>query len=524
MSGLYVDLFCGGGGASTGIEAATGRAVDIAINHSPVAIAVHEANHAGTQHFTTDVFEVDPIKATRGKPVELLWGSPDCTHFSRAKGSSPDRPRSRKIRSLAWVIVRWARTVRPRVILMENVVEFLTWGPLDKNGQPVARRIGRTFREWCRQLERLGYVVEWKELDASRYGAPTKRKRLFIVARCDGEPIVWPAPTHGPGLLPFRTAGECIDWTVPSRSIFRRKKPLAQKTLKRIAEGIRRFVLENPRPFIVPVNHGGGEDRCHDSAAPLPTSTASRRSHAVVAPTLVKYFGTTKHGQPADDPLHTLTAKARFGLAIPYLVNTRNGERRGQTPRVRDLFDPAPTVTAKGSQGALAQVAFVAKHYGGVYGQTPDKPLGTVTARDHNGPVVASLVKFRGQCNGASMDEPMPTITSQGMHLAECRAFLEEHLSARRKKATPLFDDGTPADIVVLDGVPHIIVDIFLRMLEPHELLRAQFGEFADGYDLSAAKTKEAKTRLIGNSVAPHVAAALVRANVTERALAEAAS
>ncbi len=592
MSGLVVDLFAGGGGASTGIEAALGRPVDIAINHSPVAIAVHTANHGETEHYTTDVFEVDPVHATRGNPVELLWASPDCTHFSRAKGSRPDRPRSRKIRSLAWVIVRWARAVRPRVICMENVVEWLTWGPLDKNGQPVARRIGRTFREWCRKLEQLGYVIDWRELDASRYGAPTRRKRLFVVARCDGQPIRWPKPTHGPGLLPYRTAGECIDWSVPTRSIFDRERPLAEKTLHRIAEGIRRFVLENPRPYIVPVNHGGGAERCHDSREPLPTTTASRRSHA---------------------------------LAVPYLVNTRNGEREGQAPRVRSIGDPAPTVTGHGSQGALGaavlvkfrhdsagdaldrplptitaggttsggarpggaphalgvaqlglvdmqrdnaprsldeplgtittqgnrfnelRAAFVAKHFGGVVGHHPERPLDTVTARDHNSLVAASLVKLRGECNGSGLDQPAPAITAQGLHLAacdavltptdapqlhveECRAFLLKYYSSKGTNGASLFD-GLPTatskarfGLVVVDGIEYEIADIYLRMLEPHELLRAQFGEFADGYDLSPARTKEAKTRLIGNSVCPHVAAALVRANVVEGQLAEVAS
>lgn len=564
MSGLVVDLFAGGGGASTGIEAALGRPVDIAINHSPVAIAVHTANHAGTTHYTSDVFEVDPIEATRGRAVELLWASPDCTHFSRAKGSRPDRPRSRKIRSLAWVIVRWARTVRPRVICMENVVEWLTWGPLDKNGQPVARRIGRTFREWCRKLEQLGYVIEWRELDASRYGAPTRRKRLFVVARCDGQPIRWPAPTHGPGLLPYRTAGECIDWSIESRSIFDRARPLAEKTMHRIAEGIRRFVIDNPRPYIVRMAHGdsapGGSKRwgagSHDADEPLPTVTGSSGGggFAIAAPLFVGTGGPARAGQPRapDAPLGAIVGKNTRALAVPYLVNTRNGERKGQTPRVRSLFDPAPTVTAKGSQGAVASVAlidmqrenaprsldeplgvittqgnrwnelraaFVAKHFGGVYGHQPDRPLDTVTARDHNSAVAAALVKFRGQCTGASLDEPMPTVTAQGMHLAECRAFLTKFYSAAGTKGASLFDAMPTATakarfgLVLVDGVEYEIADIYLRMLEPHELLRAQFGEFAKGYDLTAARTKEAKTRLIGNSVAPHVARALVAAN-----------
>jgi DNA (cytosine-5)-methyltransferase 1 len=415
--------------------------------------------------------------------------------------------------------------------------------------------MGRTFREWLRQLERLGYVVEWKELDASRYGAPTRRKRLFVVARCDGDPIRWPAPTHGPGLQPFRTAGECIDWSIPSRSIFDRKKPLAEKTLHRIAEGIRRFVVDNPRPYIVPVNHGGGTERCHDSREPLPTTTASRRSHAVVAPHFVRMShgeqapgGSKRWGKGAHDPaqpLPTVTASSGGGgyaLGMPYLVNTRNGERKGQSPRVRSLFDPAPTVTAKGSQGAIASVALVDMQRDNAP-RSLDEPLGvittqgnrwnelraTVTARDHHSPVAATLVKFRGECNGASLDDPMPTVTAQGLHIAECRAFLVKYFGAAKHGQT-LFDGlhtvtSKPRfGLVVVDGQEYEIADIYLRMLDPHELLAAQFGEFANGYDLSAARTKEAKTRLVGNSVCPHVAAALVRANVVLTSSAATAS
>jgi DNA (cytosine-5)-methyltransferase 1 len=508
-----------------------------------------------------------------------------------------ERGRSKKIRSLAWVVVRWAKAVRPRVICLENVEEFLTWGPLDKEGQPIQEKAGVTWRAWCSALRRIGYVVDWCVLDASKYGAPTKRKRLFVVARCDGVAIRWPAPTHGPGLLPFRTAGECIDWSIPTRSIFGRKRPLADKTMHRIAEGIRRFVIENPRPYIVRVNHGRDDWRGQTTEEPLTTVEASRRGHALVAPHLVKWRHDSA-GASLSEPAPTVTsggnaggrpagAAHALGLAAPYLVNTRNGERIGQKPRVRSLDEPAPTVTAKGSQGALVapvlvepgqrhgggnkpadvplgtivakdrhavaevalvdmqrdnaprsldeplgvvttqhnrfnllRAAFVAKHFGGVYGQKPDEPIGTVTARDHHGPVLANLVKLRGECNGASLDEPMPTITAQGLHLAECRAFLTKFYSAKGTKGASLFDPAPTATakarfgLVVVDGVEYEIGDIFLRMLEPEELLRAQFGEFAADYDLSAATTKEAKTRLIGNSVAPHVAAALVRANL----------
>jgi DNA (cytosine-5)-methyltransferase 1 len=533
VTGLVVDLFAGGGGASTGIEAALGRPVDLAVNHSAVAIAVHEANHRGTRHLTSDVYEVDPVEATRGEAVELLWASPDCTHFSRAKGSRPDRPRSKKIRSLAWVVVRWAKAVRPRVICLENVEEFETWGPLGKDGQPLVRRMGETYRAWRRALERLGYVIDSRVLDASRYGAPTRRKRLFVVARCDGQPIVWPAPTHGLGLLPFRTAGECIDWSITTRSIFGRKKPLADKTLQRIAEGIRRFVLENPRPYIVRVNHGRDIGRVQETDEPLTTVEATRRGHAVVAPHLVK-FRHDSSGQTVDAPMPTITsggnaggrpagAAHALGVSAASLVPIGYGERDGQRTRTADIAAPLGTVVGA-KKHAVACAAFVAKHFGGVYGQHPDEPIGTVTARDHHGPVAAALLKFRGapetHPQGSPLDEPMPTITAGGMHLAECRAFLTKFYSSKGTKGASLFDPAPTATakarfgLVVVDGVEYEIGDIFLRMLEPEELLRAQFGDHAQGYDLSPARTKEAKTRLIGNSVCPDVAAALVRANV----------
>jgi DNA (cytosine-5)-methyltransferase 1 len=677
-AGLVVDLFAGGGGASTGIEAALGRPVDLAVNHSAVAIAVHEANHAGTRHLTSDVYEVDPLEATRGEPVALLWASPDCTHFSRAKGSRPDRPRSKKIRALAWVVVRWAKAVRPRVICLENVEEFLTWGPLGKDGQPLVRRAGDTFRAWVRALERLGYVIDWRVLDASKYGAPTRRKRLFVVARCDGRAVRWPEPTHGPGLLPYRTAGECIDWTIPTRSIFGRKRPLAEKTMQRIAEGIRRFVLENPRPYIVRVNHGRDVGRVQTLDDPLTTVEATQRGHAVVTPYVVKWRHDSA-GASLTAPLPTITSGgnaggrpagaahamgiAEVGLVAPVQENAQHDgdrscaadgrgwrprdpigrddlaapqpecdgvlrtEARGdeeqarllaragvpgrqalsgggapsrldgasrtdprgpghqsqgrapdeqppEQPRARDAerepparlssarqeaFEDGPEAGRSRDPGARPRAArrghgvrddrpdaerehrdstqgraspdrrrlvaaWGCKHFGGVYGQHPDEPIGTVTARDHHGPVAAALVKFRGDPKdhpgGGSLDEPMPTITAGGLHLAECRAFLTKWYSSKGTKGASLFDPAPTATakarfgVVVVEGVEYEIGDIFLRMLEPEELLRAQFGEFAQGYDLGPAVTKEAKTRLVGNSVCPHVARALVLANV----------
>ncbi len=431
---MIVDLFAGGGGASVGIEAATGRDVDIAINHSATALAVHAANHPRTVHLTADIWEVQPEVATGGRRVALLWASPDCTHFSVAKGG---KPRKQNIRSLAWAVVRWAKSVRPDVICLENVAEFRGWGPLTEEGKPDKSRMGETFERWKGELERLGYVVDHRVLDASQYGAPTKRRRLFLVARCDGEPIRWPEPTHGPGRAPFRTAAECIDWSLPCPSIFERKRPLAEKTLRRIALGIRRFVIESPTPFVV-------------------------------------------------------------GGAVPTLIQTGYGERQGQRPRSLDLHEPLGTVVAGGAKHALV-LAFLAKHYGGVVGVPFDgRPLDTITTQDHHALTTVTL--------GADRSESV-------------RAFLTAYYGSESEGGQSLTDPlrtVTTRDrlgLVTVAGVEHQIVDIGMRMLEPHELLAAQFGRFAAGYDLSAAKTKAAKVRLIGNSVCPEVAEAVVAAN-----------
>lgn len=482
MEGLVVDLFAGGGGASTGIEAALGRRVDIAINHDPLALAVHKANHPETRHLEADVWEVQPAEATEGRRVALLWASPDCTHFSVAKGG---KPRSKKIRSLAWAVVRWAKATEPAVIFLENVTEFQGWGPLRKDGRPDKRFMGLTFRKWKAQLERLGYLVDYRILDASLYGAPTRRRRLFLIARRDGQPIAWPPVTHGPGRLPLHAAAECIDWSLACPSIFERKRPLADKTLWRIAEGIRRFVLESPTPFIVKVNHGKRDPRIESLAEPLTTVTATQRGHALVAPSLVQ---------------------------------TGYGEREGQAPRALDLGQPLGTVVAGGQKHALV-AAFLAKHFGGVVGQTVESPASTITARDHHGLTTAHLVKLRGQCHGAQLELPMPTLTAGGLHLAEVRAFLTTYygcsIGQRLTAPTGALTAKHKLGLVTVAGAEYRIADIGMRMLEPHELLRAQFGRFAAAYDLSAARTKSAKVRLIGNTVCPEVAEAIVRANCT---------
>lgn len=480
--GLVVDLFAGGGGASAGIEAALGRPVDLALNHDAVALAVHKANHPETRHLEADIWRVRPAEATRGRPVDLLWASPDCTHFSIAKGA---KPRQQKIRSLAWAVVRWAAAVRPRVIILENVAEFRTWGPLAHDGRPVKGRMGATFIRWRRALQRLGYHLDFEVLDASLYGAPTRRRRLFVVARRDGAPILWPDATHGPGLRPLRTAGECIDWGLPCPSIFERDRPLADKTLWRIAQGLRRFVFDSPRPFIVEMTHS---NRPASTEAPLGTIT-------------------TQHN--------------RFNLVAPTLIQAGYGEREGQAARVPGLDKPLGTVVACGRKHALV-AAFLAKHFGGVVGTGLREPIGTVTARDHHSLTTATLLKLRGACHGADLAQPMPAITAGGMHVAEVRAFLTafygtdgtagkgQRLDAPMRTLTARHRLG----LVTVEGGDYQIADIGMRMLEPEELLRAQFGRFAAGYDLGAATTKAARVRLIGNSVCPEIAEAIVRANL----------
>ncbi|HVG57673.1 MAG TPA: DNA cytosine methyltransferase [Hyalangium sp.] len=525
--GLVVDLFAGGGGASVGIEAALGRPVDVAINHSATALAVHAANHPRTRHLTADIWEVRPKDVTKGRPVDVLWASPDCTHFSVAKGGTP---REKGIRSLAWVVVEWAQAVRPRCIFLENVSEFRTWGPLGLDGKPDKSRMGETFEQWRGALELLGYAVDFRVLDASLYGAPTRRRRLFMVARCDGEPIRWPEPTHGPGRLALRTAAECIDWELPCPSIFERERPLAEKTLWRIAEGLKRFVLNNPRPFIVGVGGRAGQTPATDIEAPMGTITA-KNDRALVEPFVVKvnHGGRTDRSEPIDAPLSTVTASRRgHALVAPSLVQTGYGEREGQAPRVLDLHQPLGTVVAQGQKHALVS-AFLAKHFTGVVGQGMEQPTATITAKDHHSLAAATLVKLRGECSGADIEEPMPTLTASGTHIAEVRAFLMTYYSngsqwQALQEPMRTITAKHRLGIVTVEGVDLQIVDIGMRMLEPHELLRAQFGRFAERYDLSAAPSKAAKVRLIGNSVAPEVAEAVIAANVPRSSQREAAA
>ncbi|CND97588.1 DNA cytosine methyltransferase [Yersinia enterocolitica] len=578
MKEIIVDNFAGGGGASTGIELATGRSVDIAINHDPNAIAMHTTNHPDTLHYCESVFDIDPVAATAGRPVGLAWFSPDCRHFSKAKGSKPVK---KEIRGLAWVVVRWALAKKPRVVMLENVEEFKTWGPLitaeDGTEHPDPAHAGETFAafvgmlttgidadhpallECCEVLgfdinsidakrlqSGLGYVVEHRELRASDYGAPTIRKRFFMVMRCDGKPVVWPEPTHGdPKSLdvqsghrePWRTAAECIDWSIPCPSIFERKKPLAENTLKRIARGIQRFVIDNPTPFIVKCNHTSTKTsydcfRGQSLDQPLQTITKTH-GYAVVTPHITK-FRTGATGQECDEPLPTITAgsSARPG---------GNGHALGMveatlSPFVARQFgnsvghatdEPNGTITAGGGGKSQLCTAFLAKHFGGNYtgaGAAMDAPAHTVTTTDHHALVTSSLIKMRGTNTGQKVTEPLQTITAGGNHFGEVRAFLLKYYG-NEKDGVGLNDPlhtVTTNDrfgLVTVEGIDYQIVDIGMRMLQPHELYAAQ--GFPSWYiiDRDYTGTKYAKDKQVarcGNAVPPPFAEALVRANLPE--------
>ncbi|MBB3323615.1 DNA cytosine methyltransferase [Atlantibacter sp. RC6] len=653
MREIIVDNFAGGGGASTGIELAIGRSVDIAINHDENAVAMHTTNHPDTLHYCESVFDVNPLVATAGRPVGLAWFSPDCRHFSKAKGS---KPVEKEIRGLAWIVIRWALAVRPRVMMLENVEEFKTWGPLivsaDGAQRPDPARAGETFEAFCGMLSGgipaghpalaeccgflgiatdgelaqqlvtgLGYAVDHRELRACDFGAPTIRKRFFMVMRCDGVPVTWPAPTHGDPkmpavqggkLAPWRTAAECIDWSIPAQSIFDRKKSLAENTLKRIARGIQRFVIDNASPFIVKCNHTSNRTsydcfrgqalaeplqtitKTHgyavavphltkfrtgatgqDITEPVPTVTAgtSKRpggnGHAlgvveaaltpffigaggpkysakprspdqpfntvcntnhscVIAPVIARQFGASV-GHRADEPSATITAGGggKSQLVTPTLIQRGYGERPGQEPRVLQLDNPLGTVTAGGNKFATVS-AFLAKHYGGNYsgpGVSLDEPAHSVTTVDHHAVVASHLVKLRGTCrDGQCTDEPMPTVTAGGQHVGEVKTTLAtDGFDEQRAQQTLAFLReycGEDCDgLVTVDGITYRIVDIGMRMLQPHELYRAQ--GFPEWYiiDRDYRGVRYAKDKQVarcGNAVPPPFAEALVRANLPE--------
>lgn len=551
MNEIIVDNFAGGGGTSTGIEMAIGRSVDIAINHDPDAIAMHRANHPNTKHYIENVWNIDPIEACKGKPVGLAWFSPDCTHFSRAKGG---KPVDKNIRGLAWVTVRWALLVRPRVIMLENVPEIRTWGPLDESRKPIKSRAGETFdgfikaltkgiprehpafTEMCDTLEikpdgaeaerlvkGLGYNLEYRILRSCDYGAPTTRTRFYLIARCDGKPIVFPPPTHGnkPDLKPYHTAAECIDWSIPAKSIFEREKPLAENTLRRIARGIQKFVIDNPNPFIVTVNHGGDCFRGQDINEPLNTIT-EKNGYGIVTPTIMSN-NTGNIGGSVETPLPTVTTGNRNYVIAPTLIQyhseTASDEVRGQ-----EISEPLMTVDT--SPRYALSVAHIMKNYGGGYtgaGSAADKPLDTITAIDHNALVTAHILTMRNNMDGQKMDEPLSTISCSGAHHAEVQAFLVKYFSTGAAKPVdkPL-DTITTKDrfgLVTIHGEDYIITDIRMRMLTPRELFNAQgfpSDYIIDRDDKGNPYPKTKQVARCGNAVTPPVPAALVRANLPE--------
>jgi len=561
---LIIDNFAGGGGASTGIEMATDRPVDIAINHDPAAIAMHKVNHPDTLHYCESVWEVDPRKVTNGRPVALVWFSPDCKHFSKAKGG---KPVEKHIRGLAWVAVRWAATVRPRVIMLENVEEFKTWGPLLIDGRPDPKQKGRTFKAFVHALERQGYKVEWQELRACDYEAPTIRKRFFLIARCDGQPIVWPNPTHGDPkseevkvgrLKPWRTAAEIIDWSIPCPSIFERKKPLAENTMRRIARGIQKFVIDNPNPFIVRVNHSGSSHHYCDSIdEPLKTITA-KNGWGIVTPIIARIgqtgFGGDRMQYPLSNPLTTIVSKAEHLLITPTLmVNTTGhpgskvdepirtittgGHHALITPIIARQFgqsvghsieNPLGTITAGGGGKSQLVTAFLAQYHTEknpleVRGQALDKPTLTLDASNRYSLATSHMIKFRGTNTGHPVMEPLHTITAGGLHLGEVRAFLMAYYGASvgQNCDEPLHTVTAKHrfGLVTVHGQDYQIVDIGMRMLEPRELFDAQ--SFPHDYVIDKDYygrfyPKAAQVARCGNAVPPVIPKALVRANLPE--------
>lgn len=550
---IIVDNFAGGGGASTGMELATGRPVAIAINHDPDAILMHRTNHPYTEHLQASVWDVDPREVCRGRPVGLAWFSPDCKHFSKAKGAALV---DRNIRGLAWIVLRWAGTVRPRVIILENVEEFVTWGPVRK-GKPVKKKAGQTFQKWKRQLLELGYQVEHREIVAADLGAPTTRKRFVLVARCDGRPIVWPERTHGPRdseevrdgrLLPWKSAAEIIDWSVPCYSVFASKRelkekygvnavrPLADNTMRRVIRGVDKFTIRSGHPFIVERNHEsgtaanimsigqtGGGDRVRDARDPAPTGVTKQEA-CVVAANIIQYHTEQTENVRANGlrmPLPTVDASNRYGLTTAQLV-----EYFGNGQPI-DVRKPMHTITSHDREAIVC--AHICKYYGGVIGAEAQEPLPTVTAVDHNAVAAAHIVEFKGRDIGQDADRPLRTITASAGEFADCRAELMEAGSQdlihwpeirdllNRHCGYEMADD----EILLLEigGELYFIADILLRMLTPRELYNAM--GFPPDYiiDRDYLGNEYGKTKQVarcGNAVCPPMATALVRANLPE--------
>lgn len=559
---LIVDNFAGGGGASVGIELATGRPVDIAINHDPDAIAMHDANHPYTMHYIEDVFAIDPVEVTGGRPVGIAWFSPDCKHFSRAKGGTPVE---HKVRGLSWVILKWAMSgASPRVIFMENVEEIKTWGPLmqtEKGWYPDPSRAGETFKgfvamltdgiEWghpawleaCEFLEispdsaeaqrllvGLGYELDYRELRACDYGAPTIRKRFYLIARRDGQPIVWPEPTHGKGKgkKAYRTAAECIDWSIPCPSIFGRKKPLVDNTLRRVAYGLNKFVLKNPKPFIVQLNFNNVPQ---DADKPLTTQTTVN-CHFVCAPQLVTIGYGEANGQAPrvrdlEAPLGTVVAGgSKHFVSAPYLVQYYKGDDHATPAQA-----PTPTITVQ-PRNFVSAPLFV-QYYNHDQASGADKPLPTVTTKDRSAFVEAHMTVFRRNVDAKPLDEPMPTLTTSAGHMAVTETLLVKYAPGVDLYNWPQVREllnkhggwSIAEDEILLlrIGDSYVFIgDVGLRMMQAEELKLAQGFPVDYCIDIESRigrKYSEAKQiARLGNAVCPPVATALVRANCPDMA------
>ncbi len=573
---IIVDNFAGGGGASTGIELATGKVVDIAINHDPDAILMHKTNHPHTEHLQASVWDVDPVEVCRGRPVGLAWFSPDCKHFSKAKGAALV---DRKIRGLAWIVLRWAARVRPRVIILENVEEFVTWGPVRK-GKPIKSKVGQTFQKWQGQLLDLGYAVEHRELVAADYGAPTIRKRFVLIARCDGKPIVWPERTHAPAeseearsgkCKPWRSAAEIIDWSLPMYSIFDTRKeikekygvdavrPLADNTQRRVICGVDKHTIKSGSPFLVDCNHTGA-GHISEMFEPLGTITA-KCTKGIVAPMLAPAtFSNTGSsvGTPANHPVSTIrssggevlsaaflaqyhsekTEAARTcGLDGPMLTIDSSNRYALASVNLTEYFgngaplnirEPMHTVTSKDRE-ALTSVVLHPVHAGGYKGRgnLPTQPLNTITAAGGLQMSAAHIVKFKGTNLGQTPVEPLQTVTAQSNPYALCRAVIQRYDPAEDVGRWPqvrallnkycgytLGEDEII--LLVICGIAFYIRDILLRMLAPKELYAAM--GFPPDYkiDRDYMGNEYGKTKQVarcGNAVCPPMAEAVVRAN-----------
>lgn len=535
LSEIIVDNFAGGGGASTGIELATGRVVDIAINHDPDAILMHKTNHPYTEHYQASVWDIDPREVCRGRPVGLAWFSPDCKHFSKAKGAALV---DRNIRGLAWIVLRWAGLVRPRVIILENVEEFQTWGPVRK-GKPIKAKSGQTFRKWKRQLLDLGYAVEHRELVAADYGAPTTRKRFVLVARCDGQPIVWPKPTHSEsgknGLKKWRSAAEIIDWSLPCYSVFASKqeikerygvnavRPLAENTMRRVIRGVDKFTIRSGKPFIVDCNHSGS-GHIYDAENPHGTITAKNTSGlcgSLLAPVTFSNTGGSI-GTPASDPVYTVRTGDGQVLSSAQLIQYHT--EQSENVRANGVGAPMPTVDASNRYGLTT--AHLVEYYSTGRPLDLREPINTVTTHDRDALTAVHVAEFKGQDKGQDAREPLRTVTAGGGQFAECRTVLvkagtgdfghwpEIRALLNRHCGYTLADDEIL--LLCIGGVYYYIHDILLRMLTPRELYEAMGfpPDYIIDHDYKGNEYGRGKqVARCGNAVCPPMAEAVVRAN-----------